>query len=190
VNFSRSTRAHGTEPAGVTPAWALQRPVGDPGHADADLRAYPNDAFDYVILMPDPWQPRASRARCCANAAVGKRANRLVSSQRRALHVRLRCVRPGAACPRRLAGPSMVRHAQHPSFCRSPISARACAADMGVRFERRHRADRAQQADHLPPLLAIFWASSVFMLRRDSQTAELAQYSAASCGSFFSKSQP
>ena len=135
------------------------------GDADADLRDYPDDAFDYVILSQTLQATREPREVLRQMLRVGKRRHRVVP-QLRAL--------AGAAAPgvRRahardaVAALQVVRHAQHPSLQHRRLP--RPVPRHGRADRARHRADRNSKPISLPPLLAnLFGEQAVFMLQRD-----------------------
>ena len=135
------------------------------GDADTDLRAYPDDTFDYVILSQTLQATREPRQVLEQMLRVGKRA--IVSFPNFAhWHVRLRLVFGG-----RMPETPTLRHKWYDTpnihLC-SIDDFRALCRDMGVRIERSIVLNRNSRPIHMPPLLAnLFGEQAVFMLRRD-----------------------
>ena len=85
------------------------------GDADTDLRDYPDDAFDYVILSQTLQATREPRQVLEQMLRVGKHA--IVSFPNFAhWQVRLRLVFGGRMPETDVAALQVVRHAQHPSL--------------------------------------------------------------------------
>ncbi len=133
VNFKRvDARGMELSQAGVNACVANGLSVIQ-GDADTDLRDYPDDAFDYVILSQTLQATREPREVLRQMLRVGKRA--IVSFPNFAhWQVRLRLVFGGRMPETRVAALQVVRHAQHPSLQHRRFP-RACR-DMGVRIER------------------------------------------------------
>jgi methionine biosynthesis protein MetW len=135
------------------------------GDADADLRAYPDAAFDYVILSQTLQATREPREVLKQMLRVGKRA--IVSFPNFAhWHVRLRLVF-GGRMPETASLPHKWYDTPNIHLC-SIDDFRALCADMGVRIERAIVLNRNSRPINLPPLLGnLFGEQAVFMLRRD-----------------------
>jgi methionine biosynthesis protein MetW len=114
------------------------------GDADTDLRAYPDDAFDYVILsqtLQATREPRQVLRRCC-----GRQARDRVVSQLRALAVRLRLVF-GGRMPETASLPYKWYDTPNIHLC-SIDDFRALCRDMGVRIERAIVLNATAPAQH------------------------------------------
>jgi len=135
------------------------------GDADTDLRAYPDAAFDYVILSQTLQATREPREVLKQMLRVGKRA--IVSFPNFAhWHVRLRLVF-GGRMPETASLPHKWYNTPNIHLC-SIDDFRALCADMGVRIERAIVLNRNSRPINLPPLLGnLFGEQAVFMLRRD-----------------------
>ena len=135
------------------------------GDADTDLRDYPDDAFDYVILSQTLQATREPREVLRQMLRVGKRA--IVSFPNFAhWQVRLRLVF-GGRMPETPSLPYKWYDTPNIHLC-SIDDFRALCADMGVRVERAIVLNRYSRPIHMPPLLAnLFGEQAVFMLRRD-----------------------
>ncbi len=135
------------------------------GDADTDLRAYPDAAFDYVILSQTLQATREPREVLKQMLRVGKRA--IVSFPNFAhWHVRLRLVF-GGRMPETASLPHKWYDTPNIHLC-SIDDFRALCRDMGVRIERAIVLNRNSRPINLPPLLGnLFGEQAVFMLRRD-----------------------
>ena len=135
------------------------------GDADTDLRAYPDDAFDYVILSQTLQATREPREVLQQMLRVGKRA--IVSFPNFAhWHVRLRLVF-GGRMPETASLPYKWYDTPNIHLC-SIDDFRALCRDMGVRVERAIVLNRNSRRINMPPFLAnLFGEQAVFMLRRD-----------------------
>ena len=135
------------------------------GDADTDLRAYPDDAFDYVILSQTLQATREPRQVLQQMLRVGKRA--IVSFPNFAhWHVRLRLVF-GGRMPQTASLPYKWYDTPNIHLC-SIDDFRALCRDMGVRVERAIVLNRNSRPLNMPPLLGnLFGEQAVFMLRRD-----------------------
>ena len=135
------------------------------GDADTDLRAYPDDAFDYVILSQTLQATREPRQVLQQMLRVGKRA--IVSFPNFAhWHVRLRLVF-GGRMPQTASLPYKWYDTPNIHLC-SIDDFRALCRDMGVRVERAIVLNRNSRPLNMPPFLAnLFGEQAVFMLRRD-----------------------
>jgi methionine biosynthesis protein MetW len=135
------------------------------GDADTDLRAYPDDAFDYVILSQTLQATREPREVLRQMLRVGKRA--IVSFPNFAhWQVRLRLVF-GGHMPETPSLPHKWYDTPNIHLC-SIDDFRALCRDMGVRVERSIVLNRNSRPISMPPLLAnLFGEQAVFMLRRD-----------------------
>jgi methionine biosynthesis protein MetW len=135
------------------------------GDADADLRDYPDDAFDYVILSQTLQATREPREVLRQMLRVGKRA--IVSFPNFAhWQVRLRLVF-GGRMPETLSLPYKWYDTPNIHLC-SIDDFRALCRDMGVHVERAIVLNSKSRPIHMPPLLAnLFGEQAVFMLRRD-----------------------
>ena len=135
------------------------------GDADADLRDYPDDAFDYVILSQTLQATREPREVLRQMLRVGKRA--IVSFPNFAhWQVRLRLVF-GGRMPETPSLPFKWYDTPNIHLC-SIDDFRALCRDMGVRIERAIVLDRNSKPISLPPLLAnLLGEQAVFMLQRD-----------------------
>ena len=149
---SRSTRA----------AWSSARPASTPawrdglsviqGDADTDLRDYPDDAFDYVILSQTLQATREPREVLRQMLRVGKRA--IVSFPNFAhWQVRLRLVF-GGRMPETPSLPYKWYDTPNIHLC-SIDDFRALCRDMGVRIERAivlNRYSRRSHCRHCSPI--------------------------------------
>jgi methionine biosynthesis protein MetW len=135
------------------------------GDADTDLRAYPDAAFDYVILSQTLQATREPREVLKQMLRVGKRA--IVSFPNFAhWQVRLRLVF-GGRMPETPSLPYKWYDTPNIHLC-SLDDFRALCRDMGVRVERAVVLNRTSRRIHMPPMLAnLFGEQAVFMLRRD-----------------------
>jgi methionine biosynthesis protein MetW len=135
------------------------------GDADTDLRAYPDAAFDYVILSQTLQATREPRRVLEQMLRVGKRA--IVSFPNFAhWQVRLRLVF-GGHMPETASLPHKWYDTPNIHLC-SIDDFRALCGDMGVRIERAIVLNRNSRPINMPPLLAnLFGEQAVFMLRRD-----------------------
>lgn len=135
------------------------------GDADTDLHAYPDDAFDYVILSQTLQATREPREVLTQMLRIGKRA--IVSFPNFAhWHVRLRLVF-GGRMPETASLPHKWYDTPNIHLC-SIDDFRALCADMGVRIERAIVLNRNSRPINMPPLLGnLFGEQAVFMLRRD-----------------------
>jgi methionine biosynthesis protein MetW len=165
VNFKRvDARGMELSQAGVNACVANGLSVIQ-GDADADLRDYPDDAFDYVILSQTLQATREPREVLRQMLRVGKRA--IVSFPNFAhWQVRLRLVF-GGRMPETPSLPYKWYDTPNIHLC-SIDDFRALCRDMGVRIERAIVLDRNSKPISLPPLLAnLLGEQAVFMLRRD-----------------------
>ena len=135
------------------------------GDADTDLRAYPDAAFDYVILSQTLQATREPREVLEQMLRVGKRA--IVSLPNFAhWQVRLRMVF-GGRMPQTPSLPFKWYDTPNIHLC-SIDDFRALCRDMGVRVERAIVLNRNSRPLNMPPFLAnLFGEQAVFMLRRD-----------------------
>jgi len=135
------------------------------GDADTDLRAYPDDAFDYVILSQTLQATREPREVLKQMLRVGKRA--IVSFPNFAhWHVRLRLVF-GGRMPETPSLPHKWYDTPNIHLC-SIDDFRGLCRDMGVRIERAIVLNRNSRPLKMPPVLGnLFGEQAVFMLRRD-----------------------
>jgi methionine biosynthesis protein MetW len=135
------------------------------GDADTDLRAYPDDAFDYVILSQTLQATREPREVLRQMLRVGKRA--IVSLPNFAhWQVRLRMVF-GGRMPQTPSLPFKWYDTPNIHLC-SIDDFRALCREMGVQVERAIVLDRYRQPIHLPPLLSnLMGEQAVFLLRRN-----------------------
>ena len=133
--------------------------------ADADLRDYPDDAFDYVILSQTLQATREPREVLKQMLRVGKRA--IVSFPNFAhWQVRLRLVF-GGRMPETASLPYKWYDTPNIHLC-SIDDFRALCRTMGVRIERAIVLNSKSRPIHMPPLLAhLFGEQAVFMLKRD-----------------------
>ena len=165
VNF-KGVDARGMElsQAGVNACVASGRSVIQ-GDADADLRAYPDNAFDYVILSQTLQATREPREVLMQMLRVGKRA--IVSFPNFAhWQVRLRMVF-GGRMPQTTSLPYKWYDTPNIHLC-SIDDFRALCHDMGVTIERAIVLNSKSRPIHMPPLLAnLFGEQAVFMLKRD-----------------------
>ena len=129
------------------------------GDADADLRDYPDAAFDYVILSQTLQATREPRKVLEQMLRVGKHA--IVSFPNFAhWQVRLRLVF-GGRMPEKWYDTPNIHLCSIDDF-------RALCRTMGVRIERSIVLNNASRRINLPPLLAnLIGEQAVFMLRRD-----------------------
>ena len=165
VNFKRvDARGMELSQAGVNACVANGLSVIQ-GDADADLRAYPDNAFDYVILSQTLQATREPREVLLQMLRVGKRA--IVSFPNFAhWHVRLRLVF-GGRMPETASLPYKWYDTPNIHLC-SIDDFRALCRDMGVRIERAIVLNSKSRPIHMPPLLAnVFGEQAVFMLKRD-----------------------
>ena len=144
VNFKRvDARGMELSQAGVNACVASGLSVIQ-GDADADLRDYPDDAFDYVILSQTLQATREPREVLRQMLRVGKRA--IVSFPNFA-HWQVRAA-PGvrrAHARDAVAALQVVRHAQHPSLQHRRLP--RPVPRHGRAHRARHRARPQQQAD-------------------------------------------
>lgn len=135
------------------------------GDADTDLRDYPEQAFDYVILSQTLQATREPRAVLEQMLRVGKRA--IVSFPNFAhWQVRLRLVF-GGRMPETPSLPHKWYDTPNIHLC-SIDDFRALCRDMKVKVERSIVLNRNSRPINLPPLLAnLVGEQAVFMLRRD-----------------------
>lgn len=165
VNFKRvDARGMELSQAGVNACVAGGLSVIQ-GDADFDLAAYPDGAFDYVILSQTLQATREPRRVLEQMLRVGKRA--IVSFPNFAhWQVRLRLVF-GGRMPETPTLPHKWYDTPNIHLC-SIDDFRALCRDMGVRIERSIVLNRNSRPIHMPPLLAnLFGEQAVFMLRRD-----------------------
>ncbi len=135
------------------------------GDADTDLHAYPDDAFDYVVLSQTLQATREPREVLRQMLRVGKRA---VVSLPNFAHwqVRLRLAF-GGRMPQTPSLPFKWYDTPNIHLC-SLDDFRALCTDMGVKVERAVVLDRYSQPIHLPPLLSnLMGEQAVFLLRRN-----------------------
>ena len=135
------------------------------GDADTDLRAYPDDAFDYVILSQTLQATREPREVLRQMLRVGKHA--IVSLPNFAhWQVRLRLVF-GGRMPQTPSLPFKWYDTPNIHLC-SIDDFRALCREMGVKVERAIVLDRYSKPIHLPPLLSnLMGEQAVFLLRRN-----------------------
>jgi methionine biosynthesis protein MetW len=165
VNFKRvDARGMELSQAGVNACVANGLSVIQ-GDADADLRDYPEQAFDYVILSQTLQATREPRAVLEQMLRVGKRA--IVSFPNFAhWQVRLRLVF-GGRMPETPSLPHKWYDTPNIHLC-SIDDFRALCRDMKVKVERSIVLNRNSRPINLPPLLAnLVGEQAVFMLRRD-----------------------
>ena len=165
VNFKRvDARGMELSQAGVNACVANGLSVIQ-GDADADLRAYPDAAFDYVILGQTLQATREPREVLLQMLRVGKRA--IVSFPNFAhWQVRLRMVF-GGRMPQTTSLPYKWYDTPNIHLC-SIDDFRAHCRDMGVRIERAIVLNSKSRPIRMPPPLAnLFGEQAVFMLRRD-----------------------
>ena len=138
------------------------------GDADTDLRDYPDDAFDYVILSQTLQATREPREVLRQMLRVGKRA--IVSFPNFAhWQVRLRLVF-GGRMPETPSLPYKWYDTPNIHLC-SIDDFRAPVPRHGRAHRARHRAQPQQQPISLPPLLAnLLGEQAVFMLRSGELT--------------------
>jgi methionine biosynthesis protein MetW len=162
---SKQVDARGMElsQAGVNACVAGGLPVIQ-GDADTDLRDYPDDAFDYVILSQTLQATRDPREVLRQMLRVGKHA--IVSFPNFAhWQVRLRLVF-GGRMPETPSLPYKWYDTPNIHLC-SIDDFRALCRDMGVRIERAVVLNRNSRPIHMPPLLSnLFGEQAVFLLRR------------------------
>ena len=134
------------------------------GDADTDLGAYPDDAFDYVILGQTLQATREPREVLRQMLRVGKRA--IVSLPNFAhWQVRLRLVF-GGRMPQTSSLPYKWYDTPNIHLC-SIDDFRALCTDMGVKVERAVVLNSQSRPIDMPPLLAnLFGEQAVFLLRR------------------------
>ena len=134
------------------------------GNADTDLRDYPDDAFDYVILSQTLQATREPREVLRQMLRVGKRA--IVSFPNFAhWQVRFRLVF-GGRMPETASLPHKWYDTPNIHLC-SIDDFRALCCDMGVYVERAVVLNRNSRPIHMPPLLSnLFGEQAVFLLRR------------------------
>ncbi|UYN95428.1 MAG: methionine biosynthesis protein MetW [Enhydrobacter sp.] len=165
VNFKRvDARGMELSQAGVNACVASGLSVIQ-GDADTDLRDYPENAFDYVILSQTLQATREPREVLRQMLRVGKRA--IVSFPNFAhWQVRLRLVF-GGRMPETPTLPHKWYSTPNIHLC-SIDDFRALCRDMGVMVERAIVLNSRSRPIHMPPLLAnLFGEQAVFMLRRD-----------------------
>jgi methionine biosynthesis protein MetW len=135
------------------------------GDADTDLRDYPDNAFDYVILSQTLQATREPREVLRQMLRVGKRA--IVSFPNFAhWQVRLRMVF-GGRMPQTTSLPYKWYDTPNIHLC-SIDDFRALCRDMGVQIERAIVLNSKSRRIQMPPLLAnLIGEQAVFMLRRD-----------------------
>jgi len=135
------------------------------GDADTDLRAYPDDAFDYVILSQTLQATREPREVLRQMLRVGKHA--IVSFPNFAhWQVRLHLVF-GGRMPETASLPYKWYDTPNIHLC-SIDDFRGLCRDMGVRIERAIVLNRNSRPLNMPPFLAnLFGEQAVFMLRRN-----------------------
>jgi methionine biosynthesis protein MetW len=135
------------------------------GDADTDLHAYPDDAFDYVILSQTLQATREPREVLSQMLRVGKHA--IVSLPNFAhWQVRLRLAF-GGRMPQTPSLPFKWYDTPNIHLC-SLDDFRALCRDMGVKVERAVVLDRYSQPIRLPPMLSnLMGEQAVFLLRRD-----------------------
>ena len=135
------------------------------GDADADLRAYPDNAFDYVILSQTLQATREPREVLLQMLRVAERA--IVSFPNFAhWQVRLRMAF-GGRMPQTTSLPYKWYDTPNIHLC-SIVDFRALCRDLGVRIERAIVLNSKSRPIHMPPQLAnLFGEQAVFMLRRD-----------------------
>lgn len=165
VNFKRvDARGMELSQAGVNACVANGLSVIQ-GDADADLRAYPDNAFDYVILGQTLQATREPREVLRQMLRVGRRA--IVSFPNFAhWQVRLRMVF-GGRMPQTTSLPYKWYDTPNIHLC-SIDDFRALCRDMGVKIERSIVLNSKSRPIRMPPPLAnLFGEQAVFMLRRD-----------------------
>ncbi|MDP1962298.1 MAG: methionine biosynthesis protein MetW [Reyranella sp.] len=165
VNFKRvDARGMELSQAGVNACVANGLSVIQ-GDADADLRAYPDAAFDYVILGQTLQATREPREVLRQMLRVGKRA--IVSFPNFAhWQVRLRMMF-GGRMPQTTSLPYKWYDTPNIHLC-SIDDFRALCDDMGVRIERAIVLNSKSRPIRMPPPLAnLFGEQAVFMLKRD-----------------------
>jgi methionine biosynthesis protein MetW len=135
------------------------------GDADTDLRDYPDDAFDYVILSQTLQATREPREVLRQMLRVGKRA--IVSFPNFAhWQVRLHLVF-GGRMPNTPSLPYKWYDTPNIHLC-SIDDFRALCAEMGVHIEHAIVLNRNSRPISMPPLLVnLLGEQAVFMLRRD-----------------------
>jgi methionine biosynthesis protein MetW len=164
VNFKRvDARGMELSQAGVNACVANGLSVIQ-GDADADLRDYPDDAFDYVILSQTLQATREPRTVLHQMLRVGKHA--IVSFPNFAhWQVRWRMVF-GGRMPETASLPYKWYDTPNIHLC-SIDDFRGLCRDMGVRIERAIVLDRNSKPISYPPLLAnLLGEQAVFMLKR------------------------
>ena len=134
------------------------------GDADADLRAYPDNAFDYVILSQTLQATREPREVLLQMLRVAERA--IVSFPNFAhWQVRLRMAF-GGRMPQTTSLPYKWYDTPNIHLC-SIDDFRALCAEMGVKVERAVVLNSKSRPIDMPPLLAnLFGEQAVFLLRR------------------------
>jgi len=164
VNFKRAD-ARGMElsQAGVNACVANGLSVIQ-GDADSDLRDYPDDAFDYVILSQTLQATREPREVLRQMLRVGRHA--IVSFPNFAhWQVRLRLVF-GGRMPETPSLPHKWYDTPNIHLC-SIDDFRGLCRDMGVKIERAIVLNRNSRPINYPPLLAnLVGEQAVFMLKR------------------------
>ncbi|WP_421994814.1 methionine biosynthesis protein MetW [Reyranella sp.] len=135
------------------------------GDADTDLRDYPENAFDYVILSQTLQATREPREVLRQMLRVGRRA--IVSFPNFAhWQVRLRMVF-GGRMPQTTSLPYKWYDTPNIHLC-SIDDFRALCREMGVSIERAIVLNSKSRPIQMPPLLAnLVGEQAVFMLRRD-----------------------
>lgn len=134
------------------------------GDADSDLRDYPDDAFDYVILSQTLQATREPREVLRQMLRVGRHA--IVSFPNFAhWQVRLRLVF-GGRMPETPSLPHKWYDTPNIHLC-SIDDFRGLCRDMGVKIERAIVLNRNSRPINYPPLLAnLVGEQAVFMLKR------------------------
>ena len=134
------------------------------GDADTDLHAYPDDAFDYVVLSQTLQATREPREVLRQMLRVGKRA---VVSLPNFAHWQMRLrLAFGGRMPQTPSLPFKWYDTPNIHLC-SIDDFRVLCRDMGVRIERAIVLNSKSRPIHMPPLLAnLFGEQAVFMLRR------------------------
>ena len=164
VNFKRvDARGMELSQAGVNACVANGLSVIQ-GDADSDLRDYPDDAFDYVILGQTLQATREPREVLRQMLRVGKHA--IVSFPNFAhWQVRLRIVF-GGRMPETSSLPHKWYDTPNIHLC-SIDDFRGLCRDMGVRIERAVVLSRNSRPINYPPLFAnLLGEQAVFMLKR------------------------
>ena len=165
VNFKRvDARGMELSQAGVNACVANGLSVVQ-GDADTDLRDYPDNAFDYVILGQTLQATREPRVVLRQMLRVGRRA--IVSFPNFAhWQVRLRMMF-GGRMPQTTSLPYKWYDTPNIHLC-SIDDFRALCGEMGVSIELAIVLNSKSRPIHMPPLLAnVFGEQAVFMLRRD-----------------------